>query len=88
MSATRPDIAAPHTGPDRAAQVRAVADYQRAALLARAAQLSDDARTVTGLTWGIAALERVIRACDGETDPARLGLPGEPAVVEQGALFG
>ncbi len=73
---------------DPAVLVRAVAEHQRAGLLARSAQLRDDQRTVTGLSWGVAALDRVIRACDGETDPGQLGLPGAVVAVEQDGLFG
>jgi hypothetical protein len=50
--------------------------------------MSRDPHTVTGLTWGISALDRVLRACDGETDPSLLGLtPVAVAAVEQGGLF-
>ena len=68
--------------------VRAVAVHQRAELLARAAALRDDQRAVSGLSWGVAALDRVLRACDGETDPVRLGIPGAVESAEQDALFG
>lgn len=50
--------------------------------------MSRDPHTVTGLTWGISALDRVLRACDGETDPALLGLTAAVvSAVEQGGLF-
>lgn len=68
--------------------VRAVAVHQRAELLARAAALRDDQRIVTGLTWGISSIDKILRACDGETDPARLGIPGAAASIEQDGLFG
>lgn len=68
--------------------VRAVAVHQRAELLARAAALRDDQRAVSGLSWGVSAVDKILRACDGETDPARLGIPGAVASTEQDGLFG
>jgi hypothetical protein len=68
--------------------VRAVAEHQRAELLARAAALRDDHRTVSGISWGVFAIDRILRACDGETDPTRLGLPGAVVAPIQDDLFG
>ena len=68
--------------------VRSVAQTQREALLDRSRKLADDPRVVTGLSWGVAALDRVLKACDGETDPAILGLqPADAAFAAQDGLF-
>lgn len=68
--------------------VRKVATQQREQLLARSRELADDPRVVTGLSWGVSALDRVIRALDGETDPERLGLTAADVVpAEQDGLF-
>jgi hypothetical protein len=56
--------------------------------LARAAALRDDQRAVSGLSWGVSACDKILRACDGETDPARLGLPGAVVATVQDDLFG
>lgn len=67
--------------------IRAVAVRQREELLARCEQLADDQRAVSGLAWGISALDHVLRACDGETGPA-LDVPGDVSAAEQDGLFG
>jgi hypothetical protein len=48
--------------------IRSVAARQRAQLLARAEKLADKPDFVAGLAWAVSALDRVIRACDGEPD--------------------
>lgn len=68
--------------------VRSVAQTQREQLLDRSRKLSDDPRVVTGLSWGIAALDRVLKACDGVTDPVALGLEERaPETAGQDDLF-
>ncbi len=69
--------------------VRQVAVHHRAALIALSHELRDDPRFASGAAWSVRALDRVLLACDGETDPVRLGLaaaPPEP--VAQVGLFG
>jgi len=66
-----------------------VAEFHKARLEKIAAEWRDDPRAVTGLTQGIYALERVLRALNEETDPILLGLEQPPVVaVEQAGLFG
>jgi hypothetical protein len=64
--------------------VRAVVEYHRAELIAKSLELRDDPRCVSGLAWGVRALDRVLRACDGETDPVALGLVAAPEPAQAG----
>ncbi len=71
--------------------VRRVAVHHRTLLLARAREMADDHRFVSGCAWSVSAIDRVIAALDGETDPAELGLAARPepaSAVEQPDLFG
>ena len=80
----------PRTPPDPAF-IRQVAEHHRTLLLARARETADDPRFVSGCTWSVRALDRLLLALDGETDPVKLGLVAGPepaSVVEQPDLFG
>ncbi len=74
--------------PDIALILR-VAEHHRAQLLKRADTLREDQSFVTGCTWSVSALDRVIRACKGVTEPTLLGLtPAKPTPApEQPDLF-
>lgn len=72
-----------------AERVREVAAHHRAALIALSHEWASDQIAVTGLARGVAALDRVLRACDGESDPVRLGLTAAPPdLPEPAGLFG
>lgn len=68
--------------------VRQVAAHHRAALIALSHEWRLDPRAVTGLAWGLRALDRVLAACDGETDLVALGLQASPPPTVQPDLFG
>lgn len=69
--------------------VRQVADHHRAALIALSHEWRADPRAVTGLSWGLRALDRILLACDGVTDPVQLGLAATAEVpAAQPDLFG
>ncbi len=76
------------THPVDPAVVQLIAAHHRAALIALSHEWKGDPNGCAGLAWGLRALDRVLLACDGETDPVKLGLaaaPPEP--IEQAGLF-
>lgn len=77
-------LADPAAGAPAAAgpTVRDVVLHHRSRLLKLCAELSDDLRFVSGASWGVHALDRALRALDGETNPIRLGI--SPATPETG----
>lgn len=58
--------------------LRSVHDVYTAKLRAAHQANRDDHRFLTGLTHAQAAMERIRRALDGETDPVALGLQDAP----------
>lgn len=67
--------------------VRQLAVEHRKKLLDRVKKINDGAFS-SGASWSLHALDRIILACDGETDPVKLGLVEKPRTpVEQPPLF-
>lgn len=67
--------------------VREVAEHHRQKILDRNGKVNDPLFS-SGSAWAVHALDRVIRACNGESDPEALGLavgPSRQAIQE--ALF-
>lgn len=62
--------------------VRQVAEHHRQELLDRAAALAEDHRFTSGCTWSVRALDRVLLALAGETDPVKLGLTRPEPVAD------
>lgn len=69
--------------------VRQLAVHHRDKLLERNKRVNDPV-FASGASWSVYALDRIIMACDGDTDPIKLGLEGKPpsSVAVQEALFG
>lgn len=69
--------------------IREVAGRHREKLLERVKKVNDPA-FASGASWAIFSLDRILLACDGETNRVKLSLEGAPpsTVVVQEALFG
>lgn len=67
--------------------VRQIAEHHRTKLLDRDSKVNDPTFS-SGVAWAIHALDKIVRACDGETDPIELGLKEKlPSMAVQEALF-
>lgn len=67
--------------------VRQLAVEHRKKLLDRVKKINDGAFS-SGAAWSLHAIDRIILACDGETDPVKLGLVDKPPTsIVQPPLF-
>lgn len=75
---------------ERVGLILRVAKHHREKLLARSRKVNDPV-FASGASWSIYAIDRLIMACEGETNLAKLGLgervPSNAAVIQE-ALFG